>query len=111
MYVAESLHYSPKTITTLSTGYTLIQNEKLKKQSNKGLQLGRPGLGRWVVGLGHTGSGNLSWTTRKNSDCANHTGETHTHCQVAREKPDVNESVTRDPIYVKFRKSKTIALC
>ena len=31
--VAESLHYSPETITTLLIGYTPIQNKTFKKQS------------------------------------------------------------------------------
>ena len=86
MYMAESLHCSPETITTLLISHTLIGNTKFKKQSNKGLQLGRPGLGRQMVGLGHIGSDNLSQTIRMDCDHANHTGETHTYRQVAREK-------------------------
>ena len=92
MYMAESLHCSPETITTLLISHTLIENTKFKKQSNKGLQLGRPGLGRQMVGLGHIGSDNLSQTIRMDCDHANHTGETHTYRQVAREKPEVKES-------------------
>ena len=34
--MAESFHHSPETITTLSIGYTLIQNRKLKFEKNKG---------------------------------------------------------------------------
>ena len=77
--MGESLHCSPGIITMLLIGYTLIQNKTLKKQSNNGLQLGRPGLGRRVVGLGHMGSDNLSQTIRMDCDHANYTGETHTH--------------------------------
>ena len=33
--MAESLHCSPETITTLLTGYTLIQNKKFKVKTNK----------------------------------------------------------------------------
>ena len=32
MCMAESLHWSPETITTLLTGYTPIQNKKLKRK-------------------------------------------------------------------------------
>ena len=32
--VAESLHFSPETITTSLTGYTPIQNKKLKKNNS-----------------------------------------------------------------------------
>ena len=34
--MAESLRYSPETTTTLLTGYTLIQNKKLKVWGKKG---------------------------------------------------------------------------
>ena len=34
---AESLDYSPQTITTLLIGYTSVQNKKLKKRKNKKL--------------------------------------------------------------------------
>ena len=57
------------------------------------------------------GSDNLSQTIRMDCDHANHTGETHTHRQVAREKPDMKESVTHGSIYVKFRDRKTIPYC
>jgi len=35
IYIVESLHCSPETITTLLIGYNPIQNKKLKKQTNK----------------------------------------------------------------------------
>ena len=34
IYMAESLHCSPETVTTLLIGYTPVQNEKLKKTNN-----------------------------------------------------------------------------
>ena len=33
--MAESLHWSPETITTLLTGYTPIQNKKFKRKKGK----------------------------------------------------------------------------
>ena len=33
--MAESLHWSPETITRLLTGYTPIQNKKLKRKKKK----------------------------------------------------------------------------
>ena len=39
VYMAESLHYWPETTTTLLTGYTLIQNKKLKVWGKKGWNL------------------------------------------------------------------------
>ena len=35
--MAESLHCSPETITTLLTGYTPIQNKKFKKKKARGI--------------------------------------------------------------------------
>ena len=35
IHMAESLHYSPETITTLLTGYTPIQNKKFKSKKRK----------------------------------------------------------------------------
>ena len=34
IYMAESLHCSPETITTLLIGYTSVQNKKFKKKAN-----------------------------------------------------------------------------
>ena len=34
--IVESLNHSPKTITTLSIGYTQIQNKKFKREENSG---------------------------------------------------------------------------
>ena len=38
--MAEYLHYSPETITTLLTGYTPIQNKKFKSKKRKQITCG-----------------------------------------------------------------------
>ena len=47
IYMAESLHCSPGTITTLLIGYIPIQNKKLKRKNNSDKQNSR---NRWLHG-------------------------------------------------------------
>ena len=52
--MAEALRRSPETITTLLTGYTPIQNEKLKKKTTIFLRSG-------ILSVGNSERARLEW--------------------------------------------------